>query len=59
MMGSFLTSIARQCELMRAKRTETHEKRTHLSAIIERVQSLAIQPHANKMQVNFSINKSQ
>ncbi len=39
---------------MRAKRTETHEKRTHLSAIIERVQSLAKQPHANKVQaLNF------
>ena len=36
---------------MRAKRTETHKKRTHLSTIIERVQSLAKQPHANKVQV--------
>ena len=43
---------------MRAKRTETHEKRTHLSAVIERVQSLAKQPHERKLQLEKSIFKS-
>ena len=41
---------------MRAKRTETHKKRMHLSAIIERVQPLAKQPHANKVQDHHSID---
>ncbi len=42
---------------MRYKRSKCEfmqRKRTHLSAIIERVQSLAIQPHANKVHaLNF------
>ena len=42
---------------MRANAQKTHEKRTHLSAIIERVQSLTRQPHERKLQLEKSILK--